>query len=153
MTKYAVYSLILILGTVACNNHPIIDESKSISNRVWSNEQQPTFTVNIKDSLALYTIYLKIRHTSHYDYSNIFLLLHEKGDKLKDTSYLKEIKLSQTDGKWIGKSIASLYEVEYLAMYNFSFPDTGKYTFTIEQNMRDTQLEEIVDVGIKILKQ
>lgn len=153
MTKYAVYYLIFILVIVACNNHTIIDESKSICNRVWSNEQQPTFTVNIKDSIAQYSIYLKLRHTCHYNYSNIFLLIHEKGDKLKDTSYFKEIKLSQTDGKWIGKSIASLYEVEYLALNNFSFPDTGTYTFAIEQIMRDTQLKEIVDVGFKIMKQ
>ena len=43
--------------------------------------------------------------------------------------------------------------MSYLAKKDYSFPDTGIYTFTVEQNMRDNPLKNVVDVGIKVVKQ
>jgi len=139
------------LGFSACNNHAIYDKSITIKNREWFYDQKPQFEVQVNDSTLKYNIYVNLRHTNEYDYSNLYLLIHEKGSKLQDTTYRKEIKLAELDGKWIGKSAASLYEVEYLAKENYTFPDTGKYTFTLEQNMRENPLKNIVDIGIKVI--
>lgn len=141
------------MGLSACDNQAIFDQNTTITNRSWSYDQKPTFVVDVKDSTAKYNVYINLRHTSEYDYSNLFLLLHQKGSQIQDTAYRKEIKLAELDGKWLGKSAASLYEIEYLAKENFIFPDTGKYTYAIEQNMRENPLKNIADVGIKVVKQ
>jgi len=149
--KNIIYSFLIVLGFSACNNHAIYDKSITIKNREWFYDQKPQFEVQVNDSTLKYNIYINLRHTNEYDYSNLYLLIHEKGSKLQDTTYRKEIKLAELDGKWIGKSAASLYEVEYLAKENYTFPDTGKYTFTLEQNMRENPLKNIVDIGIKVI--
>lgn len=150
MTKYLGFSLLMLLGLGSCTNDTIFDQNIAINNRSWSYDEKPSFTIDIKDNSVKYNIYINLRHTGTYAYSNLYLLLHEKGNKLIDTSFRKEIKLAELDGRWIGKSAASLYEIEYLAKENFTFPDTGVYTFSIEQNMRENPLKDIADIGLKV---
>lgn len=152
MVKHFIFSFFIVLCLFSCSNDTVFDQYISIENRTWDYDQKPTFTIDVKDSTARYNIYINIRHSTDYDYSNIYVLLHEKGPKLIDSSYRKEIKLAELDGRWLGKSAASLYEVEYLAKENFTFPDTGFYTFSVEQNMRENPLKDIVDIGLKVIK-
>jgi gliding motility-associated lipoprotein GldH len=151
MKNLLILSVCCLLG-VACTNNAYFEENKVVSNRAWDYNQQPSFEVKIDDKVAKYDVFINLRHTNLYDYSNIYVLLHEKGNGLPDTAYRKEIKLAELDGKWIGQSSGSLYEVQYLAKKNFTFPDTGTYTFALEQNMRVNPLLEVTDVGIKLIK-
>lgn len=153
MIKYILYSLPLAFCILSCTDNTVFEQNQAIPNRSWSYDVKPKFDVHIADSNSKYNIYINLRHTNEYDFSNIFVLLHERGNRLKDTAYRKEIQLAQLDGRWLGRSAGSLYEVQYLAKENFIFPDTGKFTFNIEQNMRENPLKDIVDVGIKIVKQ
>lgn len=136
----------------SCTSDAYFEENKVIANRSWDYSQTPIFAVKIDDNSAKYDVFINLRHSNSYDYSNIFILLHENGNGLKDTSYRKEIKLAELDGRWVGKSSGTLYEVQYLAKSNFTFPDTGTYTFALEQNMRVNPLLEVSDVGIKLVK-
>lgn len=153
MVKYIIYSFLIVQGLSSCNSNAIFDQNSTIKDRVWTYDQKPSYAVQVNDNTAKYNIYINLRHTSEYSYSNLFVLLHEKGSQLKDSAYRKEIPLAALDGRWLGKSAASLYSVSYLAKENFSFPDTGKYIFSIEQNMRENPLKDIVDIGIKVVKQ
>lgn len=153
MIKYILYSCIAIGLSVSCSNDAVYEKNQAIPNRSWSYEEKPRFDVHIDDNKSKYNVYINLRHSNEYDFSNIFVLLHEKGNKLLDTAYRKEISLAQLDGRWLGNSAGSLYEIQYLAKESFVFPDTGMYTFTIEQNMRETPLKDVVDVGIKVVKQ
>lgn len=153
MVKHILYSYGMIFFFASCTNNAVYEENRAISERSWSYDEKPRFDVHIDDNKPKYNIYINLRHTNEYDFSNIFVLLHEKGSKLADTAYRKEISLAQLDGRWLGNSAGSIYEVQYLAKENFTFPDTGVYTFVIEQNMRQDPLKDIVDVGIKVVKQ
>lgn len=151
--KYIVFSLFITISISSCVHNSTFEQNSAIKDQNWTYDQKPSFSVPISDNSAKYNIYINLRHTNQYDYSNLFVLLNEKGNKLKDTAYRNEIKLAEVDGQWLGKSSGSLYEVEHLAKENFSFPDTGVYVFAIEQNMRVNPLRDIVDVGIKVVKQ
>lgn len=155
MVKFILYlySCAALSTLVSCDNQAIYEKNQAISNRSWSYDEKPGFDVHIDDNKAKYNVFINLRHSNEYDFSNIFVLLHQKGNKLIDTAYRKEITLAQPDGRWLGNSAGSLYEIQYLAKENFIFPDTGIYTFNIEQNMRENPLKYIVDVGIKVVKQ
>lgn len=144
--------LVLFSLFSGCTSDAYFEENKAIANRSWDYNQIPSFEFKIEDNKAKYDVYINLRHTNLYDFSNIYVLLHPKGKGLADTSYRKEIKLAELDGKWVGQSSGSLYEIQYLAKSNFTFPDTGLYTFELEQNMRINPLLEVTDVGIKIIK-
>jgi len=62
------------------------------------------------------------------------------------------MKLAETDGRWLGNTAGNLYEQSKLLIDDFTFPDTGKYVFSIQQNMRENPLRGINDVGIKLIK-
>lgn len=153
MIKYLIYSISIVALCTSCFSDALFEENKAISNRAWSYEEKPSFDVHIKDNTVPYNVYINLRHTNEYDFSNLFVLLHEKGSQLKDSAYRKEIPLAALDGRWYGKSAGNLYEVQYLAKEKFLFPDTGTYTFSMEQNMRENPLKNIVDVGIKVVQQ
>lgn len=149
--RYLIIALFFFCLT-SCSNDAYYEENITISGRTWGYNVIPYFDVNIDDKDAKYNVYINLRHSGEYDYANIFVLLHEKGPALNDTSYRKEIQLAELDGRWLGRSAGSLYEVQYLAKEDFVFPDTGIYRFAIEQNMREDPLLDIEDVGIKIVK-
>lgn len=143
---------LLILSVVACSDSAFYEKNESINKRSWSYAELPKFDVAITDSKAKYDIWINVRHSGEYNYSNLFLLVHEKGPQTKDTAYRYEMKLAELDGRWTGNTAGSLYENNLLIKENYTFPDTGLYSFLIEQNMRENPLRDISDIGIKLVQ-
>ncbi|NGM65585.1 gliding motility lipoprotein GldH [Sphingobacterium sp. SGR-19] len=142
----------LLFFTLACANQPFYDVYKSTVNRRWHHHEKQAFQVHIDENDAQYDVWIYIRHTGEYDFANLFFLSHETGPQLKDNSYRHELRLATPDGRWIGKNAGNLYENKLLLKENYAFPDTGIYTFEIEQNMRENPLLNITDIGLKIIK-
>lgn len=151
--RFIFFCIVFLLAIcVSCTDSAYFEQNKAIESRAWEYNEIPEFAVRIDDSTARYDLFINLRHSGGYDFSNMYVLLHQKGSKLLDTAYRKEIPLAELDGRWLGKSAGALYEVQYLAHQNFVFPDTGVYTFGIEQNMRQNPLMDVADVGIKLVK-
>lgn len=136
---------------VSCDSNTIIDQNQSIDNRSWKYDDKKIFKVHVTDISKKYDVLLNIRHSSFYPYANLFVLIDEKAPKTKEYTFRKELKLAELDGKWTGKSAGSLYAHQTLIHQDYVFPDTGLYTFSIVQNMRDNPLKEITDVGLNIV--
>lgn len=151
------YKHLLIVAYVtallsSCVDGAYYENNSTIPNQSWSYDNIQKFEVNIDDTTARYDLFINLRHGADYNFSNIFVLLREKGKGLKDSAYRKEITLAQLDGRWLSNSAGGVYENQYLAKENFTFPDTGKYEFGVEQNMRENPLKDIINVGIKLVK-
>jgi gliding motility-associated lipoprotein GldH len=108
--------------------------------------------VVIEDETVAYNIYVNLRHTGDYKYSNIFLRIHTKGQTGKVTTERKEYALAYPDGQWLGKGSGNLYSYQLPFKEQYKFASKGKYLFEIEQNMRDNPLKEITDIGLRIEK-
>lgn len=147
---------VLILFVIAstwlfsgCDTNNITDVNHTMRARNWSYADKVKATVDIKDSNKAYHIYFKLRHTSDYRYSNIFVLFNLKtAQKKRNRRY--EFKLAQADGQWNGAGSGNLYTYEFPLLTNFKFPAPGIYELELEQNMRDNPLTEISDAGIKV---
>lgn len=146
------YLVAFIMLLTSCEQNAVYEKSMSISGYKWSYDTIPAFQIQIDDAQSTYDIYVNLRHNKDYKFSNFFFLLHQNGPGLKDTAYRHEVKLAELDGRWLGKSAGSLYHIEYWARQGFVFPDTGVYTFSLEQNMRSSPLEGVTDVGVKVVK-
>ncbi|MBE8721444.1 gliding motility lipoprotein GldH [Sphingobacterium pedocola] len=152
MYKHLLIVACVIISLSSCVDGAYYEKNSTIPNQSWSYDNIQKFEVDIDDITAKYDIYINLRHSADYDFSNIFVLFHEKGKGLKDTAYRKEIVLAQLDGRWLSNSAGGVYEKQYLAKENIAFPDTGKYEFAVEQNMRENPLKNIINVGIKLVK-
>lgn len=135
----------------SCNNTAILDQDATITNRRWLYNEQPIFQVKIPDNTVRYDIYLSLRHSLNYRFSNIFLLLKETTPNNKHKTSRIEIKLAEPDGRWLGNGSGSIYSHQVRVSSNYLYPDTGTYSYQIEQNMRVNPLLEVVDVGIRIV--
>lgn len=141
---------IVALCVTSCTDTAVLDENVAIANHAWRYEDQPELTAHIVDVTKPYNIYLNLRHTPDYTYSNVFILLHQCQPDGRDTTERLELTLAEPDGRWLGRGNGSVYTHQHLIRESIRFPDTGNYVFTLEQNMRENPLREITDVGIRV---
>lgn len=150
--KFLLTALPVILLFAGCTDpNAIVDQNTSIENHNWSYANRVKFPVKIEDATIPYNIYINLRVTGDYRYSNIFVLLRRNGSKLKGLTRF-EIKLADKDGQWLGQGSGNLYSYQVPLITGFKFPEKGTYQFELEQNMRDNPLHEVSDVGLRVEK-
>lgn len=147
----ALPAIIVLLATGCTDPNAIIDQNTSIENRNWSYANTIKNDVKIDDASIPYNIYVNLRVTGDYRYSNIFVLLRRNGPGLNSLTRF-ELKLAEPDGRWLGTGSGNLYSYQVPVITNFKFPAKGTYHFQIEQNMRDNPLHEVSDVGLRVEK-
>ena len=128
-----------------------IDQNTPIENHNWSYANRVKYSVKIDDPSIPYNLYINLRVTGEYKYSNIFVLVHKNGPKLKGSNPFRN-QTGQPGWRMAGPGSGNLYSYQVPFMTNFKFPEKGTYTFEIEQNMRDNPLHEVNDVGMRVEK-
>jgi len=66
--------LICFFGLVSCDSNSVFDEYKSVS-QAWNKEDIVSFTVNPKDTVSAYNLFVNIRNTNEYKFNNLFLIV------------------------------------------------------------------------------
>lgn len=146
-----IYIGILCAVLASCTDEAIVDKNVAISGLSWDYNTKPEVVVHITDNSRPYHLFLNLRHTAAYSYANVFVLLHESGPGVDTVSTQRiEVPLAAPDGRWLGKGSGSMFMHQQLVRENYRFPDTGRYVFSFEQNMRENPLRHIADVGIRI---
>lgn len=140
------------LGVLSCSNGVLLDEFRPVPNQSWNYAFTPEFKVHVKDKQLPYILKLNLRLTADYRYSNLSVLVHQRHAKQNQfTTKRVGLTVADKDGRWLGKGVGSLYSYQIAYHANYHFPDTGTYFFKIEQNMRDSPLKGVSDVGICVL--
>ena len=119
----------------------------------WHADSIITLSHSVVDTITKQNLYLKIRHTTDFEYQNIFLFVdfQEKRDTI-------EVTLSEKNGKWLGSGFGDIKEVEYCFAKEIIFNSKKTSNITVEQAMRYgdqpviTNLKGIIALGIKIKK-
>jgi len=141
--------LMLIL-VVACDVKRIIDENKSITDAAWFYKDKLSFDTNIKDINKTYNVFVNLRISSDYEYSNIFVILYQKDPQKKESSERFEFALADPSGKWLGNGLGDVFDYQLMAKERVRFDHAGVYKFELEQNMRVDTLRYIKSAGIRI---
>jgi gliding motility-associated lipoprotein GldH len=149
--SFLIPALLLLFAGGCTDPNSVLDTNTSIENHNWSYANKIKYAVKIEDATIPYNVYVNLRVTGDYRYSNIFLLLRRSGPKLKAVTRF-EIKLANPDGQWLGQGSGNLYSYQVPVITDFKFPQKGTYQFEIEQNMRDNPLHEVSDVGLRVEK-
>lgn len=130
----------------------IVDTNIEIAGHNWSYTEKVQVPVMIENAGIAYNLYVNLRLTASYKYSNIFLLIHTTGPDGKKSTERKEFRLALPDGEWLGSGSGNLYSYQILFKENYRFPVKGKYMIELEQNMRDNPLNSISDAGVRVEK-
>ena len=119
----------------------------------WHADSIVTLSHSVVDTITKQNLYLKIRHTTDFEYQNIFLFVdfQEKIDTI-------EVTLSEKNGKWLGSGFGDIKEVEYCFAKEVIFNSKKTSYVTVEQAMRYgdqpviTNLKGIIALGINVKK-
>ncbi len=145
----------VITGSVilfSCDRSSIYDRNTAIPKQIWNAGDTLTYYVNIADTVHSHNIYLNIRNSQQYEYSNIFLFVSTyapNGNFVKDTF---EITLADRTGKWLGKGVANVFSLQVPYKLKIRFPYMGIYLFEIQHAMWNNNLMGITDIGLRVEK-
>ena len=139
-----------MLATGCTDKNAVIDQNVEVGNHNWSYLNKFRFDVKIDDEKMTYNLYMNLRLTAGYKYSNMFVLITQSGPDKKNEIKRYELKLANKDGEWLGKGSGNLYSYQLPFRTGYNFPAKGVYHFFIEQNMRDNPLKEVSDVGLRV---
>jgi gliding motility-associated lipoprotein GldH len=151
MNKACLIMLVVILS-LSCDKLRVYEEFRPIQGKTWNSKDVLHFNVNINDTAEAQNVYISVRNTGEYEYSNLYLFItahSPNGSQVRDTV---EITLADARGKWLGKGAASVFTLYYPYRHNIRFPIRGIYTFDIEQAMWIKDLKHISNIGLRIEK-
>jgi gliding motility-associated lipoprotein GldH len=149
---YFILLFLLFSFVTACDKNQVFEENKEIEKGVWDQKTKIVFNVNINDTLSWNNIYINIRNSGSYPFSNLFLFVSTQSPKGQTEIDTLECKLADDAGKWLGDGIGDLYDNQILFKRNVRFPMKGMYKIQMEQAMRVNPLPFIVDIGVRIEK-
>jgi len=145
-----------MLGFTSCDSSQVFDEYQSVPNS-WHKDSVLEFNIIQPDTTKQYNLFVNIRNTSEYKYSNLFLVIEmnfPNGKTVKDTL---EYIMAKPSGEFLGTGFTDIKENKLFYKQGFVFEESGDYKVNIQQAMRENgsikgieNLEGITDVGFRI---
>ena len=149
---FAALAAIMLFCAGCSDPKAVTDQNTAVANHNWTYTGKIGYAVKIDDATIPYNLYMNLRVTGDYKYSNLFVLITQTAPDKKSKTTRYELKLASKDGEWLGQGSGNLYGYQLPFRTNYKFPAKGVYHFTIEQNMRDNPLREVSDVGLRVEK-
>ena len=154
MWIYRLFILILLVGFIflSCDPDRVYEKNIRIPDGIWDRNNPVYFEVIVQDTITPYNLYINIRNTGLYPFSNLYLFITTtapSGHSVKDTV---EIILADEKGKWLGEGLGDIWDLQRLYKQNVRFAQKGLYMFEYEQAMRMEKLPFILDAGLRVEK-
>jgi gliding motility-associated lipoprotein GldH len=162
MQRKASWLFLLIISCffiTSCDSNAVYDVYKSVPNQ-WNKDSVATFNFKAPDTTSNYNLFVNLRNTDAYKFSNLFLIVelnYPNGKAVKDTL---EYKMAAPNGELLGTGFSDIKENKlwYRGFEApFKFNEEGDYIVTIQHAMRNngdvngiTNLEGITDVGFRV---
>ncbi|MEZ4804035.1 MAG: gliding motility lipoprotein GldH [Bacteroidia bacterium] len=150
MKKWIFLPFVILLFSCS-NENKIVDQMIDIPKSEWTYDQIPDYPFQVENTNIYHDFYIKLRVSKSYKYENLYLLshIHEPNGKIKNQTI--NLTLTDSTGKPLGQSTGSAIDYEF-PMGKMSFKEVGQYKIALEQNMRDSMVNGIESIGVRIMK-
>jgi gliding motility-associated lipoprotein GldH len=157
MGKGAVFFLFLgLLIFTSCDKTRVFDNYRSVSGE-WHRDSLVKFKFQAPDTVNNYNLFINLRNTSDYNFSNIYLITELNFPHGKVISDTLQYEMARPSGEWLGTGFGNVKESKLWYKENIRFTEEGEYVVTIQQAMRKRDsikgieaLEGITEVGFRI---
>lgn len=141
---------------VSCDSNRVYDVYKSVPN-TWHKDSVVSFNVKPPDSTNAYNLFVNLRNTNDYKFSNLFLIVEMVFPHGKTVTDTLEYRMADPTGKLLGTGLTDVKENKLWYKEQVIFSESGEYTLNIQHAMRENgkvngvqELEGITDVGFRI---
>lgn len=141
----------------SCRQNQVFNNTKVIDQRGWHKDSILSFALPISDTILPYNVFINIRNTNTFPFSNLYLIAqmnYPNGKQKRDTL---QYQMAKPNGEWLGTGATSIKESKLWYLENFQFSENGPYNISIQHAMRSNgntegivYLKGISDVGIQI---
>lgn len=147
-------SFIVILAALAtsCRHQIIYTANKDFKSHTWHKDSIAYFDFDIDDTLGVYSIFINNRVSGEYKYANLYLFINTWLPDNKHLVDTLECFLADPSGKWLGRGFGDVWSNSVYFRRNITFPIKGQYRMSLQQAMREDELQYILDAGISIEK-
>ncbi|MFT5231313.1 gliding motility lipoprotein GldH [Patiriisocius sp. Uisw_047] len=142
----------------SCLGDAVAGDSQTLPS-FWDSQLTVDFTFPELEKEQDYNVYLQLRNTNEYPYSNIFLITTLRYPNGKTAIDTLEYRMARPDGTWLGEGIGSLKQSKLVLKEKIQFNEEGEYHLEIGQALRNNnevdgvmRLLGITDVGYTIEK-
>lgn len=146
--------LLLALCLVGCTENVVFQASEALPTEKWDRSFVPEFAFDITDTVSKHDLFIDIRHTGDYPFSDLFLFVDLQGPGGRQMRDTVECLLADPTGRWYGRGLGFIFADRYQAhvLYRLGnrFPQAGRYTMRLEQAMRTEELPGVIDVGVSV---
>jgi len=146
--------LLVLAGLTSCVEPAVFHADVPVPEGRWDRTFKPSFSFEITDTVNKHDVFIDLRHTGEYPFSDLFLFVELAGPGGRAARDTVECILADPSGQWFGKGLGSIFADRYRpkVLYKLGnrFPANGRYSITLEQAMRTEQLQGLLDVGISI---
>ena len=149
MRNFLIFIFLSVLLS-ACGPNYLYEETTPLPKAGWTYADTLDFTLSIEDTLALYNLYLEIEHATTYSYQNLYAQIYTRFPSGERKGQTISLELADKTGAWQGdcgkENCRFLAPIQMKAFFN----EVGEYVFTLEQYMRESPVEGVQAVGMKL---
>lgn len=155
MIRYALLALLAAFLLVGCSDQVVFQASTSMPSWGWDRSDTLVYELDITDTVNTHDLFIDIRHTGDYPFSDMYLFVDLKGPGDRHLRDTVECLLADPTGRWYGKGTGFIFAqrtIDAKVLYKLGnrFPASGRYTIRLEQAMRTEVLPGVLDVGVSV---
>lgn len=149
--SFSVFILMVFSALImsSCMKETVADISYDVGD-AWNKDKKVVFEYDIQDSIMPINFYINIRNTTEYKYSNVYFFIKTIYPNQRYSIDTVECFLANMKGEWLGSGLGKFRDNQIPFKRNMRFPMTGHYRMEFEMAMRDTLLDGIDALGIRI---
>ncbi len=154
--KFSWFFISLLLGVTSCDSKRVFDEYKEVPNK-WQKDSIIEFNITPPNSNTPYDLFVNIRNTNDYKYSNLFLIVEMNFPNGKVVNDTLEYLMTKHNGAFLGTGFSDVKENKLWYKEGVIFSEKGEYKVKIQHAMRENgnirgieNLEGITDIGFRI---
>ena len=124
-SKNLLFFIALISIFTSCDSNRVFDKYKSVPNQ-WHKDNIISFSITPSDSTSKHNLFVNLRNTNDYKFSNLFLIVEmnfPNGKVVKDTL---EYQMAKPNGEFLGEGFSDLKENKLWYKEGVVFNETGK---------------------------
>ena len=144
------FFLFLIIFVSCTDNTVLINDMRDLPNAKWKYDEIPDFSFTINKTNIYYQIDLKLKVYKDYPFENLYLLSHIKDPEGKSTTQRFNFTLADITGTPTGTVSGNSITYELPLITSFKAAKPGVYFIALEQNMRDSVINGVQSIGVKV---
>ncbi len=141
----------------SCDSNVVFSKYQSLNKVNWKQDKVIAISIPIQDTIALHNLYINLRNTKDYPYSNLFLIAQMSFPDNTIVVDTLEYEMTDASGRFLGSGFSDIKENKLFYKENVRFKQKGIYHFEVKQAMRErgkvtgiSKLKGVSDVGISV---